>query len=1231
MRALQQNYQLLNNTENDPTHEYFNMGVFNEYSSFNTEPKQLRFNQTKQFSIVDKADDYFLSIIRWNLTSNLPVIVPDIQIKQEPEKFTNLTDYELSLLYTSETTDIIPNTFGLLSANGKNYNGEFSQGAYGNLKTYNINFQPDNSNSVGYDNYNNGLLSNGSINGSVYIVSNGVLKVFDKVSNTNIFTLSPAVGESYKFVCVDITTGDFYIGLTQTANNSITYNQYTRTGSTTWALGNSYTSYSNKNNVNGICLVGNNLYEFSSSQSLPDTLYGTKSQKVYNVEQGTQLTTGNIMSPLVQIGSIYGFAIGTDSYTYAVNTPFINPPNSYFNVNNTTLMRAGCILSDIISGNLYGINNINEYNVWNLNCGFNPPSLPNSWTSVGDIALGGGLNPLNIDRQNSTKKLFVVGSDNNLYTSTYPVAPVEILFNNLMTQYDYGITLGVDFWNSQGNQDNYLIRQTNTFGGNVYGIFKNGGNYFVAQGGSLDLNIYSQIDYSLINSYPSLDNNLQNFTYLPINALFAYANNNNEIVVRSCANPAVVLHTITGIANVGGIYQLDSQHIAVCTNGFSPSVFIYNYTTNTLVLTITTPSNVADLCVNVNEVVNGVPTLYVVVNSNMFQLGTEILKYTFTNSSYGGYNAPVTIYTTSNNELISFIDCHQTINALVFITGILSSNVFQNVNIRTLYSYSSYALNGMTSSLFNYAQGTYLYPQKIQGTYLNQTLSSTHCWTQMTTGTTIKAVNVSRSDENNLYALGSGDSLLYSGTINGLNCPLSRIGYITNTYDYISSVSLISPYYENIITEWSSAGVPSNSNIFDENQIQSTSYNRSSLFSNGTNIYALYENLNNQTKLNLLNPTTLVSLSSSILSNKILNGLIGLDENNNILISTLQNSIAYLAGFNPLTLASIYNNQDPIIEYSTSSLLLFPYLKTKQTTHYNMAGDGCVNLIFIPETVNTSYDTNLLYPQSKEQLFSNPYFYIKYVDTLCRMINNAIADSLNSITGASWAHLPYFIWDSVAGKLVYNQPLSTPTGTPAPQGAKWFVAVNQPLFNLLNTFRFKFFPTNAGNSAIYPEDIDCRYLLDTNILYSGTTQPSGEYETYVQQISSVQTWSPIQSLVFISSLLPTEPQMTGIPSNISNNPTTTSAAVAQTNLSKVLTDFIIPLTSGVELTNQIVDFSNSGEYRLVDLIGGQSLNQISLEVYWKDKYGFLHPVYIDAGTNADLLCMLRKKSYNSKI
>jgi hypothetical protein len=52
-------------------------------------------------------------------------------------------------------------------------------------------------------------------------------------------------------------------------------------------------------------------------------------------------------------------------------------------------------------------------------------------------------------------------------------------------------------------------------------------------------------------------------------------------------------------------------------------------------------------------------------------------------------------------------------------------------------------------------------------------------------------------------------------------------------------------------------------------------------------------------------------------------------------------------------------------------------------------------------------------------------------------------------------------------------------------------------------------------------------------------------------------------------------------------------------------------------------------YKLrLDLIGNTSLQQLSLEVYWKDKLSVLHPLTLDAGSSSDLLCMLRRKTYN---
>jgi hypothetical protein len=245
------------------------------------------------------------------------------------------------------------------------------------------------------------------------------------------------------------------------------------------------------------------------------------------------------------------------------------------------------------------------------------------------------------------------------------------------------------------------------------------------------------------------------------------------------------------------------------------------------------------------------------------------------------------------------------------------------------------------------------------------------------------------------------------------------------------------------------------------------------------------------------------------------------------------------------------------------------------------------------------------------------------------MINDAIDESFKTINSATWAHLPYFEWNSVEGKIVYNQPLSNPVVPDVPANAKWFISVNQPLFSLLNTFRFKFFAQNAGNGGIYPEDIECRYLLDTNILFDGTAQSSGEFVSYTQQISSVQTWSPIVSFVFASTILPIENQITGQPQNLNTvNPSLSDSIIAQSNQQKILTDFITPLTSGVEQTNQIIYYIPQGEYRLVDLIGNTSLQQLSLEVYWKDKLSVLHPLTLDAGSSSDLLCMLRRKTYN---
>jgi len=281
-----------------------------------------------------------------------------------------------------------------------------------------------------------------------------------------------------------------------------------------------------------------------------------------------------------------------------------------------------------------------------------------------------------------------------------------------------------------------------------------------------------------------------------------------------------------------------------------------------------------------------------------------------------------------------------------------------------------------------------------------------------------------------------------------------------------------------------------------------------------------------------------------------------------------------------------------------------------------------------PEIFNQNIVNSIFAPTSREQVLNNPYYYIKSVDTFLRMLNNTITTNIATI-GATWTKPPYFEWDAQSQKIVYNRPNSTPVLAGVSADASWYIAVNQPLYNLLNTFRFEYFPINSGNDQWYPSNIETRYLLNNDILPT-TALSVGDYSPYTQQASSVVNWSPAEAIVFSSGTIPVEPQMSGAPTNLNLiNPSTSSNIYAQQGITKVLTDFSIPFTSGVEATNQYIYYTPTSEYRLIDLIGSNNLNQLTISVSWRDKYGVLHPMTLDAGANASLLIMLRKKKFNN--
>ena len=256
---------------------------------------------------------------------------------------------------------------------------------------------------------------------------------------------------------------------------------------------------------------------------------------------------------------------------------------------------------------------------------------------------------------------------------------------------------------------------------------------------------------------------------------------------------------------------------------------------------------------------------------------------------------------------------------------------------------------------------------------------------------------------------------------------------------------------------------------------------------------------------------------------------------------------------------------------TTKYIITMAYDTTNQgTTTLNLL--PAVNILFSPEDYSATPATGF---PTRDVIMADPYYYLKSVDSFLRMINLSIMKVITN-AGGTWAHPDFFQWDSVSQKIVYSR-------------------------------------------AVTPPIVD------------NTDTPVGDYVKFYQQASSVVNWSPVSSIVFTSGTIPIEPQLSGAPDNLNTvNPLTSSNIYQQNGTTKVLTDFCIPFSSGVEATNQQIYYIPSGEYRLIDMLGNQNLNELTIQVFWRDKYGGLHPMTLDAGAAASMLILLRKKSFNNQ-
>ena len=195
-----------------------------------------------------------------------------------------------------------------------------------------------------------------------------------------------------------------------------------------------------------------------------------------------------------------------------------------------------------------------------------------------------------------------------------------------------------------------------------------------------------------------------------------------------------------------------------------------------------------------------------------------------------------------------------------------------------------------------------------------------------------------------------------------------------------------------------------------------------------------------------------------------------------------------------------------------------------------------------------------------------------------------------------------------------------------------FAAENQATATVPNPpegthWKLQFAPTNDGTSfaSQSSEGYQSEYDLPQ---YGDQTSPpvvNNKRIALVQQYSTVPIWSPVSSFVFITSVLPINPEAISIPSVLGNDKIINGGN--NSAYGTVLTDFEVPLDSGYE-NKPVISYVPSAEYRLVDLNGNAPLNTIEISLGWRDKLGVFNPLNIGPNGFAQLKILFRKKDFN---
>jgi len=262
------------------------------------------------------------------------------------------------------------------------------------------------------------------------------------------------------------------------------------------------------------------------------------------------------------------------------------------------------------------------------------------------------------------------------------------------------------------------------------------------------------------------------------------------------------------------------------------------------------------------------------------------------------------------------------------------------------------------------------------------------------------------------------------------------------------------------------------------------------------------------------------------------------------------------------------------------------------------------------------------------------YYYCYQFQFFLELINKAFIDAMTNLialTGGAIGPLaiakqPVLTWDVTSSKAIlqaqedyFNQS----------NVARVKIYMNPPLFALFNSFPSLNFGnvgvTLGRNHQILVADYQG---INTISLPTNPVAPVVPtiYTQMFQEFSTIDTWTPVASIVFTSNTLPIISNQLSAPL-IFNNGQTSTGIGNNANFAQIITDF----QTNQQVYKPNVLYTPTAEYRRIDMTGNTPLTNIDINVYWRDKLGQLNPFLLASGATATIKFLFEKKHTQSDL